>query len=123
MTVLLRSLASVMPILFALAQPSCAWGVSTLIPITSAPSALYSPRPAVVSHSSWVQTPLNAAGKKSSTVCFLPRLSLSLTSLMPSAVLHLRRKSGAFEPTAIGMDGGIEDSVLPAFVAGLERQH
>ena len=56
-----------------------------------------------MSHISCVQTPVKASGKNSRTVCFLPKLSLSLTSFRPSAVLVLRVKSGALVPTERGM--------------------
>ena len=45
-----------------------------------------------------VQTPVKAIGKKSNTVFFFLKLSLSLTSLRPSAVFELSEKSGAFVP-------------------------
>src|ERR1041385_3113000 len=56
-----------------------------------------------MSHISLVQTPVNAAGKKSTTVFFVPKLLLSLTSTSPEACLDLRVKSGAFVPTAIAI--------------------
>src|SRR5512137_2070874 len=56
-----------------------------------------------MSHSSWVQTLVKAAGKKSSTVFFLPKLLLSFTSTRPAACLDLRLKSGALLPTVIGI--------------------
>src|ERR1035438_9170892 len=45
------------------------------------------------------------------TVCFFPRLSLSLTSFRPSAVFVLRVKSGALEPTGMGMGLWFKQSV------------
>jgi hypothetical protein len=41
---------------------------------------------------------VKAIGKKSKTVFFFPKLSLSLTSFNPSAVFVLSEKSGAFVP-------------------------
>ena len=56
-----------------------------------------------MSHSSCVQTPVNAAGKNSRTVFFLPKLLLSFTSTRPDACLDFRVKSGALEPTGIAI--------------------
>src|SRR3990172_1444055 len=56
-----------------------------------------------MSHISCVQTPVNASGKNRMTVFFLPRLLLSLMSVMPDALLDLSEKSGAFVPTAIAI--------------------
>src|ERR1043166_3144201 len=60
--------------------------------------------PAVSSHISCVQTPVKAAGKKSSTVFFLPRLSASFTSTRPDGFFDLSVNSGAFEPTLIAIE-------------------
>src|SRR6516165_6485228 len=87
--------------LLVLAQASCANGLSTLMAMTSAPANEL--RPLETSHSSAVQTLVNASGKNSSTVFFLPKLSLSFTSTTPDAVLDLREKSGALVPTVIGI--------------------
>src|SRR5438552_11105757 len=65
-----------------------------------------------MSHISWVQTLVNASGKKSSKVFFLPKLLLSFTSTSPEACLDFRLKSGALVPT----DNGI------GFVFGLNFQ-
>src|SRR5437667_7651637 len=61
--------------------------------------------PCVMSHISCVQTPVNASGKNSSKVFFLPKLPPSFTSTTPEACLDLRLKSGALVPTvsAIGL--------------------
>src|SRR4051812_6423996 len=56
-----------------------------------------------MSHISLVQTPVNAAGKKRSTVFFLPTVSLSFTSRSPSAFFDFRENSGALVPTERGM--------------------
>jgi hypothetical protein len=56
-----------------------------------------------MSHISWVQTPVNAAGKKSRTVFFLPKFSLSFTSTSPVGFLDFKVKSGALEPTDIAI--------------------
>src|SRR5437763_44694 len=85
------------------AQASCANGLSTLMPITSALTPVYALRPAVMSHISCVQTPVKASGKKSRSVFFLPKLLLSFTSTTPEGCLDLRVKSGAFEPTGIAI--------------------
>src|SRR5271157_1820302 len=104
MTFLSKSLAKVRLIFSCLAQASWANGVSTLSAMTAALRVEYWARPAETSHISLVQTPVKAAGKKSNTVFFLPKLSLSLTSAKPAAFLDLRVKSGAFEPTLIGIN-------------------
>src|SRR5579859_4890471 len=52
-----------------------------------------------MSHNSLVHTPVNAAGKNSSTVFFLPKLSLNFTSSRPAACLDFNVKSGALVPT------------------------
>src|SRR5665213_1549115 len=57
-----------------------------------------------MSHISLVQTPVKAAGKKRSTVFFLPKLSLNFTSTSPVAVFDLSVKSGAFDPTLMAID-------------------
>src|SRR5271156_4349041 len=59
--------------------------------------------PPETSHISVVQTPVKASGKKSRTVFRLPKLSLSLTSSRPLAVLVLRVKSGAVVPVLRGI--------------------
>src|SRR5260370_1782256 len=105
MTSLLRSLASVTLIFSFCAQASCANGVSTLMPTTSAFKPEYAPNPAVMSHISLVQTLVNAAGKNSRTVFFLPRLLLSFTSTSPEGCLDFRVKSGALLPTGIAIIG------------------
>src|SRR5476649_1624062 len=102
MTTLFRSLASVMPIFSCFAHAACANGLSTLTAMTSAPSAAYASSPAVRLHISVVQTPVNASGKNSSTVFFLPKLLLNLTSTS-AGDLDLSVKSGAFEPTGMGI--------------------
>src|SRR5947209_2653057 len=56
-----------------------------------------------MSHISCVQTPVNAAGKKSNSVFFLPKLSLSFTSTRPDDFLDFRVKSGALEPRDIAI--------------------
>jgi hypothetical protein len=56
-----------------------------------------------MSHSSWVQTLVKAAGKNSRTVFFLPKLALSFTSIRPDACLDFSVKSGAFEPIGIAI--------------------
>src|ERR1700722_17886017 len=104
MTFLSKSLTSGMVIFSCLAQASCANGVSTLNPMTTAFKLAYWLKPAEISHISLVQTPVKAAGKKSSTVFFFPKFSLSLTSTSPVAFLDLRVKSGAFDPTLIGIN-------------------
>src|ERR1039457_2835581 len=91
-----------MPIFSFAAQAACANGLSTLTAMTSAPRPAYASRPAVSSHISFVQTPVNASGKNSSTVFFLPKLLLNLTSTS-AGVLDLRVKSGALEPTGIAI--------------------
>jgi hypothetical protein len=58
----------------------------------------------VISHISWVHTPVKANGKKRRTVLFFPKFSLSLTSDIPDAVLVLRAKSGALDPTEIAIN-------------------
>src|SRR5258708_8965756 len=70
---------------------------------TSALREEYELKPAVTAQRSVVQTPVNAAGKNSRTVFFLPKLSLSFTSTRPEACLDLRVKSGALVPTAIAI--------------------
>src|ERR1041384_2177846 len=60
-----------------------------------------------MSHISVVQTPVKASGKKSSTVFFCPKLFESFTSTRPVAVLDLREKSGALEPTAIAINKSV----------------
>src|ERR1700722_13253087 len=62
--------------------------------------------PPETSHISCVQTPVKARGKKSRTGLRLPKLSLSLTSSRPWAVLLLRGKSGALVPILRGIGGG-----------------
>src|SRR5208283_5200868 len=104
MIFLLRSLARGMVIFSCLAQASCAKGVSMLMPMTAALSREYWPSPALISQSSCVQTPVKAAGKKRRTVFFLPKFSLNLTSTSPVADLDLRVKSGALEPTLMGIE-------------------
>src|SRR5258706_16260566 len=59
--------------------------------------------PPLMLHISCVQTPVNAAGKNSSTVFFLPKLLLNLMCVMPEAFLDLSVKSGALEPTGIAI--------------------
>src|ERR1041385_3605484 len=59
--------------------------------------------PWVMSHISWVQTLVNASGKKSNSVFFWPRLLLSFTSSRPDACFDLRVKSGALVPTDNGI--------------------
>src|ERR1035441_8110753 len=103
MVVLFKSLASVMPIFSFCAHASCANGLSTLTPMTSAFRPEYAPKPEVMSHISLVHTLVKASGKKSSTVFFLPKLLLNFTSTRPDACLDFRVKSGAFEPTDIGI--------------------
>src|ERR1017187_9542579 len=102
MTTLFKSLASVMPIFSFAAHAACANGLSTLTAMTSAPRPAYASRPAGRLHISAVQTPVNASGKNSSTVFFLPKLLLNLTSTS-AGVLDLRVKSGALEPTGIAI--------------------
>src|SRR5689334_24346137 len=65
-----------------------------------------------MSHISWVQTPVNARGKKSRTVFFLPKFSLSFTSTSPVAVLDFRLKSGALDPTEMAIVSLVECSRL-----------
>src|SRR5580698_7610878 len=60
--------------------------------------------PPLRSHISLVQTPVNAAGKNSSTVFFLPKLSLNFTSTRPDACFDLSVKSGALEPALIAIN-------------------
>ena len=55
------------------------------------------------SHNSLVQTLVKASGKNSSTVFFLPKLSLSFTSTRPDACLDFSVKSGALVPTGIAI--------------------
>src|SRR5262249_40639652 len=102
-TSLFKSLAIVRLIFSFCAQASCAKGVSTLMAITLAFSPAYALTPAVISHISFVHTLVNAAGKKSSTVFFFPKLSLSLTSTKPDACFDLSVKSGALLPTDIAI--------------------
>src|ERR1035437_2945385 len=92
-----------MPIFSCFAHAACANGLSTLTAMTSAPRPAYASRAAVRSHISLVQTLVNASGKNSSTVFFLPKLLLSFTSTRPDACLDLRVKSGAFDPVGIGI--------------------
>src|SRR5262245_16471624 len=73
------------------------------MPITSAFTLEYCDRPAVTSHISVVQTPVNASGKNSTTVFFLPRLSARLTSTTLPPLRDLSLNSGAFEPTGIAI--------------------
>jgi hypothetical protein len=89
----------VIPIFSCFAHASCVNGLSTLTPITSAFKSEYCFNPAVMSHISVVQTPVNASGKKSSTVFFFPKLLLNVTSLTFPPVLLLSVKSGALLPT------------------------
>src|SRR3954469_20891559 len=51
-------------------------------------------------HISVVHTPVNAIGKKRSSVFVFPKLSLSLICFGPSAVFVGSEKSGALVPTA-----------------------
>ena len=73
------------------------------MPMTSALRPVYCERPAVMSHNSWVQTPVKARGTNNKTVFLEPKLALSFTSTRPVEVLDLRVKSGAADPTAIGI--------------------
>src|SRR5208283_2492844 len=91
-----------MPIFSFAAHAACANGLSTLTAMTSAPRPAYASRPAVRLHISAVQTPVNASGKNSSTVFFLPKLLLNLTSTS-TGDLDLSVKSGALEPTGMGI--------------------
>src|SRR5204863_8289566 len=91
-----------MPIFSFCAQACCENGLSTLTAITSAFSPEKLLKPAVTSHISVVQTPVKASGKNSSTVFFLPKLLLSFTSAS-TGDLDFKVKSGAFEPTDIGI--------------------
>jgi hypothetical protein len=50
-----------------------------------------------------VQTPVKARGTNSKTVFLEPKLALSFTSTKPVEVLDLSVKSGAADPTAIGI--------------------
>src|SRR5262245_31792508 len=93
-----------MPMLFCLAHASCAKGLSTEMPITSAPSDAYSPSPCDTLHISVVHTPVNARGKNRTTVFLLPKFVDNFTSASPSAFLDLSEKSGALEPTERGIE-------------------
>src|ERR1700676_3941425 len=77
-------------------------------------------------HISVVHVPVNAIGKKRSSVFFLPKLSLSLICFGPSLVFVDKVKSGAFVPTASGIEnfsirstsdgskkiGGVESAII-----------
>jgi hypothetical protein len=60
--------------------------------------------PWLTSHISAVHVPVNAMGKKSSSVFFFPKLSLSLICFGPSAALVDSAKSGALVPTESGIN-------------------
>ena len=85
------------------AQASCANGLSTLMPMTSAFRSVYAPSPAVMSHNSPVQTPVKASGTNNSTVFLLPKLLLRVTSVTSPLLLDFSVKSGALVPTSIAM--------------------
>src|SRR5213594_598848 len=62
-----------------------------------------------MSHISCVHTLVNASGKKSNKVFFLPKLLLSFTSTRPEDCLDLRLKSGALVPTGNGIGFSVLD--------------
>src|ERR1700730_2774703 len=55
-------------------------------------------------HISIVHVPVNAIGKNRRSVFFLPKLSLNLICFGPSLVFVGKVKSGAFVPTASGIE-------------------
>jgi hypothetical protein len=68
-----------------------------------------------------VHVPVNAMGKKRSSVFFLPKLLLSLICLGPRAVLVANVKSGALVPTASGMSESSVSDFDAKFSIGLAR--
>ena len=60
---------------------------------------MYAFRPALTSHISVVQVPVNAIGKKSNSVFLCPKLSLSRICFGPAGTFVGNVKSGALVPT------------------------